>query len=113
MELFAFLSADDLTPIFVFVAIVAGTFWVLSMISNRNSQAEERLERIGRPKSLVEIELDRSDDAGRFKGLKEAFSNLGGVMSRPARGRRTRCGSNSPTRGSGARTRPAYTTGSA
>ena len=50
MELFAFLSAEELTPIFVFVAIVAGTFWVLSMISNRNSQAEERLERIGRPK---------------------------------------------------------------
>ena len=74
------LSADELTPIFVFVAIVAGTFWVLSLISNRNSQAEERLERIGRPKSLVEIELSQNDNGGRFKGLKDAFSNLGGVM---------------------------------
>ena len=74
------LSADDLTPVFVFVAIVAGTFWVLSLISNRNSQAEERLERIGRPKSLVDIEMAQADGRGRFKGLKDAFSNLGGVM---------------------------------
>ena len=57
MELFAFLTAEELTPILVFVAIVAGAFWLLSLISNRNSQAEERLERIGRPKSLAEIEM--------------------------------------------------------
>lgn len=80
MELFAFLTAEELTPVFVFVAIVAGTFWVLSLISNRNSQAEERLEKIGRPKSLVEIEMAQSDSRGRFKGMKDAFSNLGGVM---------------------------------
>jgi tight adherence protein C len=80
VELFAFLTAEELTPIFVFVASVAGTFWVLSLISNRNSQAEERLERIGRPKSLVEIEMTQAEKGGRFKGLKEAFSNLGGVM---------------------------------
>ena len=80
MDLFAFLSADELTPLFVFVAIVAGTFWLLSVISTRNSQAEDRLERIGRPKSLVEIEMAQADTGGRFKGLKDAFSNLGGVM---------------------------------
>lgn len=80
MELLAFLSAADITPVFVFVAIVAGTFWVLSMISNRNSQAEERLERIGRPKSLVDIEMSQGESRNRFKGLKDAFSNLGGVM---------------------------------
>ncbi len=80
MELFAFLSAEELTPLFVFVTIVAGTFWLLSLISNRNSQAEERLEKIGRPKSLVEIEMGQSESRGRFKGLKDAFSNLGGVM---------------------------------
>ena len=80
MDLFAFLSADELTPLFVFVAIVAGTFWLLSVISTRNSQAEDRLERIGRPKSLVEIEMAQADTGGRFKGIKDAFSNLGGVM---------------------------------
>ena len=80
MELFALLSVEELAPVFVFAAIVAATFWVLSMVSSRNSQAEERLERIGRPKSLVEIEMAQAESRNRFAGLKEAFSNLGGAM---------------------------------
>ena len=80
MELFAFLSMDEMTPLFVFGAIVAATFWVLSMISSRNSQAEERLERIGRPKSLVEIEMAQMENKNRYTGLKDMFSNLGGAM---------------------------------
>ncbi|HJZ60208.1 MAG TPA: type II secretion system F family protein [Gemmataceae bacterium] len=80
MELFAFLTAEELTPIFVFGAFVAGTFWLLSMISNRNSQAEERLERIGRPKSLVEIEMSQAENKNRFSGLRDMFSNLGVAM---------------------------------
>ena len=60
-------------PLIVFVVIVAGTLGVLSMISNRNSQAEERLERIGRPKSLAEIELAQAESQDRFSGLKDTF----------------------------------------
>jgi tight adherence protein C len=77
VELFAFLTAEDMMPVVVFIAIVSGVFWLLSAISTRNSQAEERLERIGRPKSLVEIEMAQAETKGRFAGLKEAFSNLG------------------------------------
>lgn len=80
MDLLAFLSAAELTPVFVFVAIVAGTFWLLTYISARNSQAEERLERIGRPKSLAEIDLGTAESRGRFKGLTDAFKNLGGAL---------------------------------
>jgi tight adherence protein C len=80
VDLFAFLSTEDLLPMMVFMAIVAGVFTLLTSISNRNSQAEERLERIGRPKSLVEIEMSQADSRGRFSGLKDAFSNLGGVI---------------------------------
>lgn len=80
MDLFAFLSLDEMTPLFVFGAIVAGTFWVLSMVSSRNSQAEERLERLGRPKSLVEIEMAQLDNKNKYSGLKDMFSNLGGAM---------------------------------
>jgi len=81
VSLFAFLTVEELTPIFVFAAMVAGTFWLLSAISNRNSQAEERLTRIGRPKSLIEIEMAQADsDKNRFGALKEMFSNLGGAM---------------------------------
>lgn len=80
MELLAFFSSEELTPVLVFFAIMAGVFWLLSSISNRNSLAEERLERIGRPKSLVEIEMNQMESKQRFKGLKDAFSNLGTVM---------------------------------
>ena len=80
MELFAFLTTEELAPALAFFAIMAGVFWLLTTISNRNSQAEERLERIGRPKSLVEIEMNQLESKQRFKGLKDAFSNLGGVM---------------------------------
>jgi tight adherence protein C len=80
VELFAFLTAEELTPIFVFIAMVAGTFWLLSMISSRNSQAEERLERLGRPKSLMDIEVAQADKEARFSGIKDMFSNLGGAM---------------------------------
>ena len=80
MSIFAIISADDLAPIFVFAAIVSGVFWLLTIISNRNSQAEERLDRIGRPKSLVELEINQKDNRNRFAGLKEAFSNIGTAM---------------------------------
>jgi tight adherence protein C len=79
VELLAFLSAEDLAPIFVFAAIMAGTFWVLTMLSKRNSLAEDRLDRIGRPKSLVDLDLS-NESKQKFAGLKEAFSNLGASM---------------------------------
>lgn len=80
MDLFAFVTAENLAPIFVFVAMVASVFWLLTTISNRNSQAEERLERIGRPKSLAELDMTLIDSRQRFGGLKDAFSNLGSAM---------------------------------
>jgi tight adherence protein C len=80
VELFAFFTAEELAPVFVFGAIVAGTFWVLSAISSRNSHAEERLERIGRPKSLMDIDVGGPESRQRFAGLKDMFSNLGGAM---------------------------------
>jgi tight adherence protein C len=78
--LYAFLSMDDLLPVFVFVGIMAGTFWLLSLISRRNSLAEDRLERIGRPKSLVEIEMDTHASRQRFGNMKDAFAKVGDVM---------------------------------
>lgn len=80
MNLFAMLSADELLPLIVFVGIMTGTFWLLSMISKRNSQAEDRLERIGRPKSLIDLEMSQAESRARFAGLREAFSNLGASM---------------------------------
>ena len=80
MELFAFLAAEDMAPIFVFFAIVAGTFFVLTQISSRNNQAEDRLDRIGRPKSLVDLDISAAESRQQFSGLKNAFSSIGAAM---------------------------------
>ncbi len=76
----AIISADDALPVVAFVGVLALSFWLLSLISKRNSHAEDRLERIGRPKSLVEIEMTDRDSRNRFSGLKNAFSSLGKSM---------------------------------
>ncbi|HEY2787495.1 MAG TPA: type II secretion system F family protein [Fimbriiglobus sp.] len=78
--LFGFLTTEDLLPVFVFVGIMAGTFWLLGLISRRNSLAEDRLERIGRPKSLVEIEMDTQASRQRFGNVKDAFAKVGEAM---------------------------------
>ena len=76
----AFISADDLLPLVVFVGIVAGAFWLLTQISKRNSLAEDRLDRIGRPKSLIDLEMAQHNSRDRFNGLKDMFSKLGANM---------------------------------
>jgi tight adherence protein C len=79
VSLLAFVSADTLAPIFVFVAIVAGVFWILSALSNRNSAAEDRLSRISRPKSLMDIDT-AGESKEKFAGIRDAFAKLGDTM---------------------------------
>ena len=80
MDLFAFISAGNASPVMVFFAIMVGTFWLLSLISQRNSQAEDRLERIGRPKSLAELEINDRESKNRFRGLRDQLSKFGAAM---------------------------------
>ena len=96
----------------MFVAIVAGTFWLLSMISSRNSQAEERLERIGRPKSLVEIEMAQTENkrAGS-PGSRTRSRTSAARWSRRTNWRRTHSRSSWPMPGSAASKPPAYIAG--
>ena len=99
MNLFALVSAEDVLPIIAFVGIVAGVFWLLSTISRRNSQAEDRLERIGRPKSLVEIEMSQLESKKRFSGIKDMFSSLGGSMVPDSQARRSEVSNSARTSG--------------
>lgn len=80
VNLLAIISADDVLPVVVFVGIVAAAFWLLSLISKRNSLAEDRLDRIGRPKSLVDLEMSQHTSRDRFNGLKDVFTKLGANM---------------------------------
>ncbi|MBX7104055.1 MAG: type II secretion system F family protein [Gemmataceae bacterium] len=64
----------------VFLLIMGGIYFALQLLSNRTSHTEERLERIGRPKSLMEIDLNTQPRAERFTGLKDAATSLGGAL---------------------------------
>ena len=70
-----------LMPIIVFGVIMFATWWLLSMISQRNSQAEDRLERIGRPKSLAEIEIASKRDPQGVTGFKKMMEGMGASIS--------------------------------
>lgn len=70
-----------LVPIIVFGSIVAGAWWVLSMISKRNSNAEDRLEKFGRPKSLAEIDIARQKSSTGMNSLKKTMEGLGATVS--------------------------------
>jgi tight adherence protein C len=66
----------DIIPLLVFAGIVLGIWGVLSMISNRNSRAVERLARLSRPQSLAEIEDPRARGDGKFQPLLDAAKSL-------------------------------------
>jgi tight adherence protein C len=73
--LIAFVGFDEVIPLLVFAALVAGVFAVLTMISNRNSRAAERLEKMSRPASLAEIE-DPTTKKERFQNFMETAKAL-------------------------------------
>lgn len=74
---FGYLQA--MVPLLVFAGIVLGIFSILSMISQRNSRAQERLARLSRPASLAEIE-EPKQKAERFQGLVETAKALSGPL---------------------------------
>jgi tight adherence protein C len=72
-------GVQELIPLMVFAGLVAGIFALLSLISNRNSRAQERLERLSRPASLAEIE-DPKLKKERFQGVMETAKALSGPL---------------------------------
>jgi tight adherence protein C len=75
MWLLALVGPKELIPILVFGAFVAGLFWILSLISTRNSRAMERLDRMRRPASLAELE-DPKHKQDRLHGFMETAKAL-------------------------------------
>jgi len=67
----ALVGVEELTPLLVGAAFVALIFAVLSLISNRNSRAQERLDRLSRPASLVELDDAKQKKTERFQGMVE------------------------------------------
>src|SRR5689334_7833524 len=73
--IFALVGLAEVIPLLVFAGLVAGIFAVLTLISNRNSRASERLDRLSRPASLAEIE-DPRNKKERFAGVMETAKAL-------------------------------------
>ena len=74
--LFAFVGLADAIPLLVFAGIVLAIWAVLSMISQRNSQAADRLSRLSRPQSLADIEDPTRAKNERLKGVLEAAKSI-------------------------------------
>jgi tight adherence protein C len=63
-------------PFVVFAAFIMATWAILSMISQRNSRAQDRLSRLSRPQSMGEIDITSSKKDERMKGLVETAKSL-------------------------------------
>src|SRR5215472_11197535 len=66
-------------PLLVFVGFVGAVWGLLSMISNRNSRAQERLARLSRPQSLADMD-DKMAKKERFQGVVETAKALSGPL---------------------------------
>src|SRR4051794_841351 len=77
--LMAFVGLNEIIPLLVFAALAAGVFSVLTMISNRNSKAAERLQKMGRPASLAELD-EVAAKKERFAGVVELAKSLAKPM---------------------------------
>lgn len=75
------IESSTIWSVGAFFVCMIGAWTMLSMLSRRNlTRAEERLDRIGRPKSLAEIELVQNKTQERFSSLKETMSSLGSAL---------------------------------
>jgi tight adherence protein C len=68
-------------PLIVFLIFMAISWGALTLLSKTKSQAEERLERLGRARTNADFDIEGGDkEKNRFSGLKDAISSLGGAM---------------------------------
>jgi tight adherence protein C len=67
---------QDVVPLLVFGGMVLFIWAILSMISQRNSRATERLSRISRPASLVNMEDPAVVKKERFQGVMDTAKAL-------------------------------------
>jgi tight adherence protein C len=70
------IGLDAIVPLLVFVGIVVGIWAVLSMISNRNSRAMDRLSRLSRPQSLADIQDPNKAKGEKYKGLADMAKSM-------------------------------------
>ena len=76
---FSFVGETELIYVGIFGAFVFGVWSVLSFLSNRNSRAQERLDRLSRPGTMTDID-DSKLKKDRFQGVMETAKALAGPL---------------------------------
>ncbi len=74
--IFAIIGIADVIPFLVFGGFVFTVWTVLSLISQRNSRAQDRLARLSRPASLAEIDLRGPAKEDRLRGMMDTARAL-------------------------------------
>jgi len=74
--IFAIIGIADVIPFLVFGGFVFTVWTVLSLISQRNSRAQDRLARLSRPASLAEIDLRGPAKGDRLQGMMDTARAL-------------------------------------
>lgn len=69
------IGLTELLPLVVFCGMVAFVWSLLTLISNRNSRAVERLARLNRTKTLLDPEESKAE-GDKYKGLVEAAKSM-------------------------------------
>lgn len=67
--------------IMIVVVVFVGMWSFLTVVSQRNSRTQERLQRISRPASLAEIEVPgKASREEKMQGVKKQFESLGALL---------------------------------
>jgi tight adherence protein C len=75
----AFIGVTDVIPFLVFGGFIFAVWGMLSMISQRNSRAQDRLARLSRPTSALEIDVNQPKKEERMRGIMDTAK----ALSRP------------------------------
>jgi tight adherence protein C len=75
----AFIGMQEALPLVVCALFVAGIFAILTILSNRNSRAADRLDRLSRPGSMAEIDTSQGKKQ-RLAGIAETAKAFSGPL---------------------------------
>src|SRR6516162_1866427 len=65
----------------IVLVVFVGMWSFLTLVSQRNTRTQERLQRISRPASLAEIEMPgKSSREEKLQGVKKQMESLGAML---------------------------------
>jgi tight adherence protein C len=81
--MYALIELNDLLPFLVFGAIFATIWLVLGVLSSRNTRAEERLAKLGRTPSMMDLDISHSGQSGSFDRKMQTIIDKAMAFAKP------------------------------